>query len=75
MGTQIVIFRTSGTYLDYKTYNCQELGLAKALTKRGWKVSLVMAGYNAHNETVETADTPIDIYYLRFRGLNRKPPI
>lgn len=67
----IVIVRTSGSYLDYKTYNCQELGLAKALSNRGWKVSLVMAGYKECHETIETTTNHIDIYYVRYYGINQ----
>lgn len=40
----IVIFRTSGSFLDFNTYNCQELGLAKALVKKGYKLSLILGG-------------------------------
>lgn len=40
----LVIVRTSGSILDLKTYNCQELGLARALSRKGWKVSLILAG-------------------------------
>lgn len=68
----IVIVRTSGTYLDYKTYNCQELGLAKALANRGWKVSLVMAGYKQCREIVNMDNCDVEVYYLKFKGINQQ---
>ena len=67
----IVIIRTAGSYIDYNTYNCQELGLSKALVKRGYKVSLIMAGPRKeickHNVNGET----IDIYYLKYIGIHQ----
>lgn len=38
----IVIVRSYGDILDLDSYNCQELGLAKALVKRGYKVTFLM---------------------------------
>ena len=42
----LVIIRTGASLLNLKSYNCQELGLAKSLAKKGLKVSLVLAGEN-----------------------------
>ena len=67
----IVIFRTSGSYIDYNTYNCQELGLAKALLKKGFKVSLVMAGPVTKHIEYEYNEKLVDIYYLRYKSLNQ----
>ena len=67
----IVIFRTSGSYIDYNTYNCQELGLAKALLKKGFKVSLVMAGPITKHIEYEYNEKLVDIYYLTYKSLNQ----
>lgn len=48
----VVIVRTGANILDLKTYNCQELGLAKALVKKGFHVSLLMAGKEEKEEIV-----------------------
>lgn len=71
MMKHIVIFRTSGSYIDYNTYNCQELGLAKALLKKGFKVSLVMAGPITKHIEYEYKEKLVDIYYLRYKSLNQ----
>lgn len=61
MKEHIVIFRTSGSYIDYNTYNCQELGLSKALVKKGYKVTLIMAGHKAMHIVHDFEDYKIDI--------------
>ena len=71
MMKHIVIFRTSGSYIDYNTYNCQELGLAKALVKKGLKVSLVMAGPKRRHIDYEYRGEIINIYYLTYKSLNQ----
>lgn len=68
---RIVIFRTSGSYLDYNTYNCQELGLAKALVEKKFKVSLVMAGPTSKHIGYEHKGEIVDIYYLTYKSLNQ----
>ena len=67
----IVIFRTSGSYIDYNTYNCQELGLAKALVEKGFKVSLVMASPTSKHIGYEHKGKMVDIYYLPYKSLNQ----
>ena len=67
----IVIIRTAGSYIDYNTYNCQELGLSKALVKRGYKVSLVMAGPQKENFKYNVNGKYIDIYYLKYIGIHQ----
>lgn len=67
----IVIFRTSGSYIDYNTYNCQELGLSKALVRKGYKVSLVMGGPEEKKLCLNCGDKSIDIYYLTYQGINQ----
>lgn len=69
--THLVIFRTSGSYIDYNTYNCQELGLAKALLEKGFKVSLVMAGPANKHIRYEHKGNIVDIYYLTYKSLSQ----
>lgn len=67
----IVIFRTSGSYIDYNTYNCQELGLAKALIKKGYKVSLIMGGPESNHIKYGNCSCNLDIYYLKYHSINQ----
>lgn len=67
----IVIFRTSGSYIDYNTYNCQELGLAKALIKKGYKVSLIMGGPESNHIRYGNSSSNLDIYYLKYHSINQ----
>lgn len=67
----IVIFRTSGSYMDYNTYNCQELGLSKALVKKGYQVSLIMAGPECKQLKYTIGNKQVDIYYLTYRAINQ----
>lgn len=67
----LVIVRTGGSVLNIDTYNCQELGLARALTENGWNVSLVMAGYKKEHRKVETEMGVVDVYYVTFKSLNQ----
>ncbi len=67
----IVIFRTSGSYINYATYNCQEVGLAKALTKKGYKVSVIMAGPKHKHIVFDYGNANISIYYLTYKALNQ----
>lgn len=64
----LVIFRTSCSVLNLKTYNCQELGLSKALNEKGLKVSLVLAG---EKESTETFDG-VQIFRLPFKAINQQ---
>lgn len=63
----LLILRSSLSYTDQKTYNSQEIGLAKDLCKKGYKVSVVLAG---REECVETQDG-CTVYYLRIRRLQQ----
>ena len=67
----LVIVRTGGSVLNIDTYNCQELGLARALVENGWKVSLVMAGYQKEHRRVETEMGDVDVYYVTFKSINQ----
>lgn len=67
----IVIFRTSGSYIDYNTYNCQELGLSKSLVRKGYKVSLIMAGPESKQLKYDVDGRNVDIYYLTYKSINQ----
>lgn len=67
-----MIVRTSGSYVDINTYNSQELGLAKALTERGWKASLILVGFEDSKVVVKTKSGAVDVYYLKFKAINQQ---
>lgn len=65
----IVIFRTFGSYIDVNSYNCQELGLAKVLTRKGFRVSIVMGGPEHTCKRILVSDTSfVEVYYLKYLG-------
>ena len=64
----LVIVRTSGSIMNLTTYNCQELGLAKALLSKGLRVSLVLAGENTHKEIVGG----INVFFCSFEAINQQ---
>ena len=67
----IVIIRTSGSIMDINSYNCQELGLAKALVKKGLKVTLILAGSKfEHNEFI-IDNKKVNLYYLSYVSINQ----
>lgn len=67
----VVIVRGSGSVINFNSYNCQEIGLAKALTRRGYRVSVIMAGDDvAHHRIVSDDEGYVDVYYLKQHGIN-----
>ena len=72
MKNHLVIVRTCANVLDINTYNCQELGLAKALLKKGLCVSLVLAGLESKILNVRTDFGTIGVHYLRFHSLDQR---
>ena len=64
----LVIFRTGCSILNLNTYNCQELGLAKALSSKGLKVSLILAGNKVSADVVDG----ITVYRLPFKAINQQ---
>lgn len=64
----ILIFRTSCTNLDPSSYNCQEIGLAKALIEFGHNVSVVLGG---NKNTYYKDTTSVCVYTLTYRALNQ----
>lgn len=73
MGKQqhIVIFRTGGSYIDYATYNCQEVGLAKALARKGYRVSVVMGGPEVKHTAINYPNGTVDVYYLTYGSIHQ----
>lgn len=65
----IVIVQTALSYLDNRTYNRQEIGLAKALSNNGYKVSLIFVG---KKKRIENVCNNVDIYYLRCHKFNQQ---
>lgn len=66
----IVIVRTAGSFLNIDSYNCQEIGLAKALVKKGWNVSVILAGKKKTKRTVYSDCNQINVYYVSSRSIN-----
>ena len=64
----LVIVRTGGSILDLKSYNCQELGLAKELCRKGWKTTLILAGSKNQSLKIEN----VTVYYCKFYSLNQQ---
>ncbi len=68
----IVIVRTGGSIIDYRTYNCQEVGLAKELVKRGFQVTVILAGQNNQSHRLEVNEhQSIEIRYIKFIKVNQ----
>jgi len=65
----LVIVQTPLAYMNNMTYNRQEIGLAKALVKKGINVSLI---FSSREEKVEEIDGKIKIYYLRCKKFNQQ---
>ena len=70
-GKRLVIVRTGGSVIDFESYNCQELGLAKALSKRGVVVSLVLAGKENKLNTVDYEGYAIKVYQRQYKSVNQ----
>lgn len=65
---KILLFRTDPSIMNISTYNCQEIGMAKAYVEAGHVCDIVY--YNGHNPSrVEQIDAgnekTINIYWLR----------
>ncbi len=69
----LVIVRSGGSIINFSSYNCQELGLAKALSKKGWKVSIVLAGHTYREERIEImGGKEVTVYSMTFKALNQQ---
>lgn len=67
----LVIVRTGGSVIDLTSYNCQELGLAKVLTLKGWKVTIILAGLRNDVKYIKVGQAVVAVYYAKFRKLNQ----
>lgn len=67
----LVIVRTGGSIINLDSYNCQELGLAKALTKKGLKVTIILAGIKNEIKRIKVNDHEVLIYFLKFKSINQ----
>lgn len=72
MKQHLVIVRTGANVLNLTSYNCQELGLAKALTKKGLKVSLILAGNKKQVEKISCEGGVVCVYFLKFSALDQR---
>ncbi len=63
----LVIVRTCGSIINLNTYNCQELGLAKVLVKKGLRVTLIIAGKTDKRECIDG----VDVVHCLFKALNQ----
>lgn len=66
----LVIFRTSCAIIDINSYNCQEIGLAKALSK-DLKISIILAGKKYKHRILFHNDKEINIYFLPIFAINQ----
>ena len=57
--------------MNLSSYNSQELGLAKALVKRGLKVSIILAGEEETKCETNYLGYTIPVYYVRFAAVNQ----
>lgn len=69
----LVIVRTSGNSIDLNKYNCQELGLAKEIVKKGNKVTLILAGSEYKEDRIFFDDSLyVDIIYVKCKKINQQ---
>lgn len=70
----VLIVRTSSLIIDFKTYNCQEIGLGAALVRKGYKVSFITPGIKREHLVFPVSGInggKIDVYTVTFIKLNR----
>ncbi len=65
----IAILRVSGSNVNLSSYNNQELGLAKALVDRGYRVTLIFSNKEKGKTTVIHNGHEIKIYFLPYVSL------
>ena len=63
----IVIVRSYGDNINLENYNCQEIGLAKALVRRGLKVTLLMSFSESTASNRPTSISGVNIEYIRIK--------
>lgn len=70
MLTHIVIVRTGSNIIDTGSYNCQEIGMAKALARRGLNVSVIMAGKQQKKTVYTVSDHFFTVYSLPVKSID-----
>lgn len=69
----LVIVRTTGIEANISSYNCQELGLAKALIKKGIRVTLVFGAHGGNRkEIISVYDKSLDVYHVKYWGIHHR---
>ncbi len=79
---KILIVRTHGSVVNLNTYNSQDLGMAKAMLRKGIQCDIVYYGGNqrTHIQEIKTKDGTVLLYWVRgisialngiFFGLNK----
>lgn len=63
----IVIVRSYGDNINLNTYNCQELGLAKALVRKGLKVTLIMPFFEKNKNSRPPTINGVNIEYIKIK--------
>lgn len=61
----LVIVRSYGEIINLKTYNCQEIGLAKALVKKGMKVTFLMPENDCGTDRIDTEHGTVNIVHVK----------
>lgn len=69
---KILIVRTTTHIVDLDTYNCQEVGLARALSKKGHETYIITPDHKAeHVEIPVEGGIPINVYKVTYIALNK----
>lgn len=67
---KILIVRMWADVLNIKNYNCQEVGLAKALIRKGHQCDIVLyTDKDSYEEDIEFENGKIHIYYLKAKNI------
>jgi len=65
MTKRLAIIRSAFHYLDFKKYNCQEVGLGSSLCEKGWNVDLYIYGKKENKEIVyHTQECTLTVYRI-----------
>ncbi|WP_026510173.1 glycosyltransferase family 4 protein [Butyrivibrio sp. LC3010] len=64
---RVLIFRTNGNIVNLKTYNLQEIGIAKALISKGIECDVMYYGGNAptHEDIIQYEDSHIRVIWAK----------
>lgn len=63
----LVIVRSYGEIINLNTYNCQEIGLAKALVKKGMNVTFLMPDNDFGTDIISTENGIINIAHVKIK--------